>query len=323
MKKLLLMILLILMLNSCKAANAIYYNLYFASFAIEYNDNEYNGYFYLPSSIDIGNHKSDSEQKAEVASAKGETLQEIFNYVEASSNLIMNFKHVSSLIIHQSVLSSSKLEEVIKFINSFKEIDKNFLVFITSDEIDDVYKLKNMNNESLILTTLTEPKINQHIFSSSKPVHFLNFCRDYYNNKVISLPYIEVDSIFSDEIDSIICKGVCFINKEKYLLYDLNNYFSYFNENINMSYKDQNINIIIETYKPKFEYKNNHIKMNVNIEYKVLDSSIENTTDYLEKCINDIIINTFNKTKKEIDFLNSKYYEVDNELDVSIKARIS
>lgn len=321
MKKVLLIVLMMLFLSSCRAANAIYYNLYFASIGFEFTDDDYTGYFYLPSSIDLGNDKSNNEQKAEVAKASGATLQDVFNYVEASSNLIMNFKHISSMILHESILQNNKLTDIIKFINGFKEIDKNFFIFTTTDKIEDVYMLKNMNNESLILTVLTEPKINQHIFSSSKPIHYLNFCRDYYNNKTIDLPYVEAKSIFSEEIDSIICKGVCFINRDKYLIYNSNNSFNYFNDNINMSFYDQNINVIIEKYSTNYKYKNNRIIMDVDFEYKILSSNIENAEEYIKKGINDIIINTFNDTSIIIDFLNSKYYEVDNILQLNIKAK--
>lgn len=321
MKKVLLIVLMMLFLSSCRAANAIYYNLYFASIGFEFTDNEYTGYFYLPSSIDLGNDKSNNEQKAEVAKASGATLQDVFNYVEASSNLIMNFKHISSMILHESILQNNKLNDIIKFINGFKEIDKNFFIFTTTDKLEDVYMLKNMNNESLILTVLTEPKINQHIFSSSKPIHYLNFCRDYYNNKTIDLPYVEAKSIFSEEIDSIICKGVCFIKRDKYLIYNSNNSFNYFNDNINMSFYDQNINVIIEKYSTNYKYKNNRIIMDVDFEYKILSSNTENAEEYIKKGINDIIINTFNDTSIIIDFLNSKYYEVDNILQLNIKAK--
>lgn len=321
MKKILFLILIVFSLTSCRAANAIYYNLYFASIGIEYENDEYTCYFYLPSSLDLGNDKSNNEQKAEVAKSSGKTLQDVFNNIEASSFLIMNFKHISSLVLHEEIFKNKKLDDVIAFINSFKEIDKNFFIFTTSDKIDDVYKLKNMNNESLILTTLTEPKINQYIFSSSKPIHYLNFCRDYYNNKTIDLPYIEAKSIFSEEIDSIICKGVCFISRNNYLIYNSNNKFNYFNDNINISFYDQNINVIIEKYSTNYKYKNNRIIMDVDLEYKVLSSKIENTEEYIKKGINEIIINTFNDTSKIIDFLNSKYYEVDNILQLNIKAK--
>lgn len=320
MKKILFLILIVFSLTSCRAANAIYYNLYFASIGLEYENDEYIGYFYLPSSMDLGNDKSNNEQKAEVAKANGKTLQEVFNNIEASSFLIMNFKHISSFVLHEEILKNNKLDDIISFINSFKEIDKNFFIFTTSDKLEDVYKLKNMNNESLILTTLTEPKINQYIFSSSKPIHYLNFCRDYYNEKTIDLPYIETKSIFTDDIDSIICKGVCFVNRNNYLIYNSNNTFNYFNDNINMSFYDKNINVIIEKYTPCFKYKNGKIIMKVNFEYRVLSSNVENDEEYFKKGINDIIINTFNETKDKIDFLNSKYYEVDNILELSIKS---
>ncbi len=321
MRKLLLVILILLSLTGCRAANAIYYNLYFASIGIEYENDEYKGYFYLPSSMDLGNDKSNNEQKAEIAKSSGKTLQDVFNNIEASSFLIMNFKHISSLVLHEEILKNNKLDDIISFINSYKEIDKNFFIFTTSDKLEDVYKLKNMNNESLILTTLTEPKISQYIFSSSKPIHYLNFCRDYYNDKTIDLPYIEAKSIFSEEIDSIICKGVCFINRNNYLIYNSNNTFNYFNDNINMSFYDENINVIIEKYSTNYKYESNRVIMNVDFKYKILSSNIENQEEYIKKGINDIIINTFNETKDKIDFLNSKYYDVENILEVNIKAK--
>lgn len=321
MKKIISILALLILLTSCHAGNSIYYNLYFASIGFEYADGEYTGYFFLPSSMNIGNEKDNNEQKAEIAKAKGKKLQDVFNNIESSSFLIMNFQHISSLVLHESIIKADKLNEVIEFVNSFKEIDKNFFVFSTSDKIEDVYKLKNMNNESLILTTLTEPKINQYIFSSSSPIHYLNFCRDYYNNMVIDLPYIEVESIFNEEIDSIICKGVCFISKEKYLIFDSNNLFNYFNNNINMSYYDDAINIIIEKYKVKYNYKESNISMNIDLEYRILNSNIDNSEDYIKQCIEKIISDTFSTTIKKIDFLNIKFYDSNNELKIKIQAQ--
>lgn len=51
MKK--LIILLVFLLTGC-SSSSITDSVYIASVGLDYEDNEYKGYFYLPSSVDVG-----------------------------------------------------------------------------------------------------------------------------------------------------------------------------------------------------------------------------------------------------------------------------
>ena len=322
MKKILILFLILFscLLTSCKAANSIYYNTFIASIGFEKNNDKYTGYFFLPSSIALGNTKQDkSEDASQIAKVDGDNIFDVFNNFFLSSAITMNLKHISTIVLHESILNNADINKIISFIKEYEGADLNFYIFTTNSKLEDIYSVKNPNNESVILTMLCEPLGSNYIYTIAKPVHFLNFCRDYYNEKVIYLPVLSPANIWDDKIDSCYCRGVTFLSIKNVALFDYRyEDFEYISSKNEFEYNDDNISVIYEGYSFKIKYDdiiNINIKSKVNILYSNINNELEYIKEMIEKKISNLILNFQEKT----DFLNLKY---NSSLNKSIKINV-
>lgn len=302
MKKLILVILLIFLLSACKAGNIIYNSLYIASIGFEKNEEVYTGYFYLPSSVSVGNLEQTEAEDATIAKVDGSSISEIFNNFETSSYLKMNLKHISSIVFSESIMNDANINDFINYVKNSDYFDYNFYIFVTTDKIEDIYKVKNPNNENVILTILCEPVTNPYTYLSAKPIHFLNFCRDFYNHKVIKIALLEAENIWSENFDSVVSKSVCFYgdNKARCVINDQYN-FCFFNDVKKFQYDEKDLSILFTNYKCDISYFDSiKIKIRSNVKFLTQPTSIEK----IEEKIKTIILNLINMYEKDIDFLN-------------------
>jgi len=324
MKKIIILILLVLSCTGCKAANRIYYDMYIASIGLQKTNEGYNGYFYLPSSIDVGNTEKSSEgEAAEVAMVEGETLQGVFSNLDLTTTLKMNLNHISSIVLDDSMVEKGELDKLIDFVKNSNSFDYNFYLFVTDSKIDDIYSLKNPNDESVILSALCDPIANTNIYATIEPPHFLNFCRDYYNNQTVGIPLISSEAIWNEKDDSIYCHGVGFYNRELNLYKKYtDNEFSFLKKHKNFDYSDANIGVRLNDYKINIKYNDSVIK--VSSKYEILYSNIDNEEEYLKNIINSSIDKLIIKND-EIDFINLKYNDSINKsytIEIKLKNKI-
>lgn len=323
MKKYLILIFIIfsITLTSCKAANSIYYNTFIASIGLEKANDDYIGYFYLPTSISLGNTKNDSnEAPAQIAVVEGNNISDVFTNFFLSSSIMMNLKHISTIVLHQSILNYNDIKDIISYIREYEGFDLNFYLYTTNSNMKDVYNIKNPNNESVILNMLCEPLGASYIYTIAKPIHFLNFCRDYLNEIVVYLPVLSPINIWSDKIDSNYCRGVTFISMYNTALFDYTyEDFEYISSKNEFEYNDDFISVIYEAYSFNIKY-DDVVKINVKSKYKVLYSHINNNEEYLKNLIFNKINSLINNYQNKIDFLNLKY---NNSINKNIVINVS
>ncbi len=319
MKKMLILCFLMLILSSCRAANTIYYNIYIASIGFEKSEEGYTGYFFLPSSMDVGNTKKEStDVSSQLAVVQGKNIPDVLNSLELSSSLELNLKHISSFVLHESILNQKDIEDLISYVKESPTFDFNIYIFTTKDSVKDIYSIKNPNNESIILTMLCEPVTSAYTFMAAKPPHFLNFCRDYYNGKVLPLALLEPGQIWKEEIDSTYCRGVTFFNGDKaYGFKHEEADFSYLKSNKTIEYNDESISVCLSDYSCKVKYKEK-VEIQIQSKYSVLYSHRQDIKRYLEEQIESKIKDLL-RYQEEIDFLNLAYYDsLDKPIEIKI-----
>ncbi len=321
-----MMICLCFILTGCKAANQIYSNMYIASIGFEYKDDEYIGYFFLPSSMSVGNTDSSSSEKspAEIAVVKGKNIADIFNNLDLSTTLKMNLKHISSVVLHESVLNEEDLNDLIWYVKSSNTFDYNFYVFTTKDDIKEIYQIKNPNEESVILTMLCEPISSSYAYTAADPLHFLNFCRDYYNGKVLSFALIEPTKIWNEENDSTYCRGVTFYKTgEPHIFSYEEENFEFLKSNESLNYSDDNLSVLLSDYHCKISYKK-QVRIEIEAKYKIMYSNILEEKYYLENLIQENIQSLIDRYQNEIDFLNLAYHDSNlKNITISVKLKKS
>ncbi len=325
MKKLFILLLICLCLTSCKETNAINYDMYIASMGFEKKGEEYTGYFFLPSSIAVGSTETqESDKPSELATVTGKSLADVFNNFDLSSTLDMNMKHVASMVLHESILNDDDINYLIDYMNKSKDFDLNFYVYTAKDEMKDVFKNKNPNNESIILTMLCEPINNNLIYTTAKPIHFLNFCRDFFSNKVIAIPLIEPLKVWNEETDSNYCRGITYYSNSKGYTFDKTEKdFEFLYSKKELKYNDENIVSILQNYKVDIKYKTK-VQIEVKGKLRVLKSKVENPKKYMEDTIKSGLESLISKYQEEIDILNTKYHNAsDKEISISFSIKES
>jgi hypothetical protein len=193
--------------------------LFIASVGIEKQEDQYIGYFYLPLSSDIGkNDTAENKGQGEFAKTKGESISDLFYNIQAATSLSINFRHVSSIVIHTELLNKDFLEELFDYIKYSLSIDFNFYIFATKSKMNDLFSFKNPNQESVLNSLLVSTSDSTSLFLVAPPMHFLEFVRKYYLDRSLLLPLLEVEEIWTiegEEVKNFHCQSAIYYHKDK------------------------------------------------------------------------------------------------------------
>lgn len=198
MKKIILLLLLLIPLTSCKNTD-LSNCLFIASIGFEKGEDKvYRGYFYLPLSSDVGKSENmDKKGKGEYAEVQGDTVAEVFNNVDGAISLDVNLRHLSSIILNVELLNEEFILELVDYIKFSLNIDYNCYLFSTKEKMKDVYSFQNPNQESVLNSFLVSTSEYKNIFLVASPMHFLEFVRKFYADRTIFLPLIELEEIWN------------------------------------------------------------------------------------------------------------------------------
>jgi hypothetical protein len=301
-----MIIFIILLLSSCEAKNTTN-TIYVASLTVDKKDDIYNGYFYIPSSIEVGSEAASGDAKGKIGEAKAEKIIDLFYEISFSASLKISFAHISTLILHESILNYDDINELLQFLKNSNRFDFNFYILSTNVSGKDIYSLTSSNNEKLITTMIVEPQNAMDVFVSTPPLHYLNFSRDFYSNKTIKLPLIETKKEWEldDEVKSYMARGISFINKEKTNVYSYQELdFRYLTSSKGLFISERDISFTIINYNVDIKYKES-IEIKVSGRIENYDKKINIDPNQI---IKDKINNLINELKDECDFININYY---------------
>ena len=160
-------------------------------FGVEKEEDTYIGYFYLPLSSDVGKTENKENQGiGQYAKVEGKTLAEVFENIQFSTELEVNLRHASSMVIHKDLMNDDFLNELIAFVKKDAGIDYNFYLFVTEDKMEDIFQFENPNKESVIYSVLVSTLDSPSIYMAANPIHFVKFAREFYSNRCISFPLL-------------------------------------------------------------------------------------------------------------------------------------
>lgn len=307
MKRIMLLIILIL-LCSCSSYD-ISKTLFIASVGIEQAEDKYVGYFYLPLSSDIGKTEAkENKGQGHYAKTKGESIYELFYNLENSSSLTINLNHISSIVLNEKILNDDFIGELLNYIKYSLSVDFNFYLFVTAEKLEDIYSFKNPNQESVLNSLLVSTSDAEKNFLVAKPLHFLCFVRDYYKDRSILFPFLDLEEIWNIESKyekNFHIQGGIYYYKGKIKRVIKNEGSPYFSS-AKSFYDRINENIIYFTrYKMKIAYKE-RLLINIYLNYEVYNSNaIEEgaVEEHIKKRITSYL-EEFN----EVDPLNIRYY---------------
>lgn len=326
MIKKIFMLIVILSVCSC-SVQRINEVLFIASIGLEKDNNGYIGYFYLPSSEDIGKANEGGSGSGEFAKFEGKSLSEVFEKSQSSTELSMNLRHSSSIVLNKELLSDDFLEELIGFIKYSPYLDMNFYIFITEDKLEDIYGFKNPNKESVLNSILVATYDSPSIYLSADPIHFLEFARNFYEEKCIRFPLLKANKIWkinSEDVKSYYCSDMLIYNRGKIEVVEEDKRVYYMKKNSHF-YDEINENpLYFQDYIFKIKYREKII-ISIRCKYTSL-SNIKIECSEVKKLIEERI-NSFLEEYQKIDFLNLEYFNYIysknlNYHDVEIKADV-
>ncbi len=304
MKKILIILFLPILLSSCYYTNVVVEALV-SSMYFSIENNEYNGVFYLTSSLEISKSEGGGEKgSSEVAKSKSNSLFELVTKVESSTALDINFRHVSTVIFHESFLEKKYIEEFVELIKKQYNFDFNFYVFVTKEKADDLYSLQNPDKVSMLNSILCNPTEEKIFYPLCKELHFIEFCREYFDPhftvKIPVLSLVELWNIEGEEKKSVRVDGVCYNADKNFIYYEKNN------ESMSLLVDNKDYSISINN---KLMYLNHYtvkIKRRKSLKIYLKVRNIYDDKELL-KNIEDgyklVLVELYNK---EIDVLNIK-----------------
>ena len=172
-------------------------SLFIASIGFEIEDDEINGYFYIPLSSDVGKTEQEGKGSGEFVRVAGKTIEQVFNNVDAVNSIDINLKHVSSVVLNKDLFNNEFIIEFMNYVKYSNRLDFNFYFFTTTEKMEDIYSFKNPNQESVLNSLLVISGDNAGIRLVADPVHYLDFCKKFYSQRSILIPMLDIEELWT------------------------------------------------------------------------------------------------------------------------------
>lgn len=332
-----IILIFLILLTGCSKINMHDY-LYPISIGIDYQNNEYIIYMQLVSYSKISKKENESiyddNYEMIILKSNGKTIYSALNNLNNITKSEISTTHIRSFIIGESLIVNNK--EYLEIIRAF--FDNNYLrsninIFSTSSILD-VYKASKIIDNTPYSNEINEPNLYHYL----KPMNYLNFLKNVYDNRTCYLPFIIIDKDSSSYVEEgkfkenyiIEINGAYFINNKyhRYLSNDLliGNYYFINREVLSIEIKDK-FYVNIRKLKHNTTYKDKII-FNIdliNCTFYVNDITYLEATNLLRDKIKKDINFTYNNCYNEIDIFNlndyKTRYNINNEYDININIK--
>ena len=307
MKSKLLIILIIFSLLSFPMFNNDYIDIThmvsLSSIGISYEENKINIHSYVINNTSMSKtdyNTSSSNNNSIIIKTTNDTFQEAFFDLMNSTALVVDFSHIETLILHTSVFNEQLIKELTNYIVNQKKFYPKFNVYVTNENLNEIYNINFLNDTSSYYTLLTEYKSDIEYHKTT----FIDLTNDFYEeNFFIMYPSIKLNkNILSNNETktSISIDGYYYFDKDikkiqfnelplLYFLYSTNDViFKITNENYYLS------NYSLRTFKL---YNKLYLLYYIKSTYQ----------DDLKFIIKDLIISLYNEG---IDVYNLNYYNI-------------
>lgn len=297
MTKVFLSIVLCFFISGCRL-NRITEVIHISSIGIESYGDGYNCYFYAPHSANINGEDVNEGQYMKI---NGKSVIECFEKRSILNEFEVNLRHVSCIIFHKNVMNDVFFDEFIMFIKNGYFLDFNFYVFVTANDLSDVFSFKTPNDESVLNSILVSTGDSAYEFLAINPLHFLCFVRDYSLNKWVWIPVIDMNEIWNYDHKNYSCYSVCYYSNNNLLINRTEDCY-FFKNNANFIVNIDGVDVNFLDYKIDINYKKK--KIVVKSKYTPLnkDISLDRVKSLIKERIKRYLINI------NVDFLNVDYY---------------
>lgn len=169
-----------LLLTGCWNIKEIQDISYVTALGLDYQDGRYVAYAQM---LDFSNvaktegGRPDKQPPIWIGKAEGITVTTALNNLYQDGQQRLYWGHVSTLLLSDRILDKG-VEKSIDFINRYREIRYNILLFVTRESIEDLFRAKSFFTLSPLSTLLHEPTENYRQRSYVQPKQFFEFISD-------------------------------------------------------------------------------------------------------------------------------------------------
>lgn len=276
-----------------------------SSVGLEKNNNTFLVYAYVIDNYTMSKsdfNTSSTSTPSTIISSSGNTIEQAFFNLYDSVFVNLNFSHIETLVLQNNFISNNNINELINFISTHNDFFPKFNIFITEENIKDVFNIKYFSDTSSYYNILTEYKseIEHH------PTTFIDLVNDFLEpNYFILYPSLKLnDNIIKSEKkgNSLFIDGYYYYDTGMLYKMNFSNYpllYLLYSTN-DISFEINNQQYFLYGYSLKtFRLKNKLF---------ILFYSKSNYKYSLKKIVLENIINLYNKN---VDVYNLKYFNID------------
>lgn len=317
MKKIIYLLILLttLCLTSCFDYTEVNSYYYASSLGLDYDieKKEYTVYIYIINTLNLSNIQTSSTEKdsiAYISKYSESSIPKAIHNIFENSDIHIDLRHLRTVILKDSFINNDNLTMLVNLIKNDINFYFNFSIYITKDNLEDIYKVNNFTETSAYMTllTMTNNYDNYHL------VYFPNLVNDLYSDKIsYNYPIIEhKKEVFEkNEQDYITIHltgyGTLNDNNEMVFIYDEDYHgIIYLNNRTNFQITLSNylITYNITSYKISYTIKNDEFYINIKlIGYNTTNN--DSNTKYLEHELKTLLDELFIYTKdNNIDIFN-------------------
>lgn len=207
MKKIsLFLIIFLILLTGCASHTEIHEKSFVISIGLDYyqETKEYEVSIYFINNANLTQESSmqTDENSAYTASAKSISLTDALREISNNIDVVLEFNHVKTLIINTNFITNDNMKYLYTFLKNGPLLYPIFEIYLTNDNIIDLYKVKVFEETTLFYTLLTGyKKSHNHNY-----ITYYDFVNDYLvENYFLNYPVITFnDNIFQNEKDNLI-----------------------------------------------------------------------------------------------------------------------
>ncbi|MDE5856137.1 MAG: hypothetical protein K2H06_03725, partial [Anaeroplasmataceae bacterium] len=185
----------------------------------------------------------------------------------------------------------------------------NCYVFITTEKMDELFDFQNPNQESVLNSLLVSTSDVDESFLVTPPVHFLKFAREFYKDRSILFPMLDLEEIWtidSEPVKNFHAQSAIYYYKGALKEVVKNPSSPYFSSAKEFIDEIEKTSISFKDYKHSLEFKE-VLHLNVEFSYKVYKSENQLQEEEIKAFVYNRI-KTYILDYQDMDPLNIAYY---------------
>lgn len=322
MKKFLLILLLLISFLCLPYHNNDYIDITHmvnvSSVGIDYKNDQYLIYAYVINNYTMSKNDyntSSNSKPATVITSTGKTIEKALFKLYDSVFVKLNFSHIETLVLQKKFITTQNVSKLINYISTNNDFYPKFNIFITDEEITDIYNIDYFSDTSSYYNILTEYKSEiEHHHTT-----FIDLINDFEeNNYFVIYPSLKLNkNIIRDEKkgNSLYIDGYFYILNGMLNKIDFNDnsllYLLYSTNDISFNYNGRNY------FLNGFSIK----KFILNKKLYILFYSKSNYDGNFKDLIRYNILSLYNKN---IDVYNLRYFNIlpENIIILSVEKKV-